>query len=104
MIPDTDGLVNSKFLITVKPLKVMNGTRVVSSKHSLYLVCLCRLTLSLFMSSPQIFGRIIKGIDTVDLIEKLSRPNGLPKEPIIISNCGLLPPRKFLRDVVTSVN
>lgn len=29
MIPDAEGNVNSKFLITVKPLKVLNGKRTV---------------------------------------------------------------------------
>lgn len=30
MIPDAEGNVNSKFLITVKPLKVLNGKRTVN--------------------------------------------------------------------------
>lgn len=36
MIPDDEGMVNSKFLITVnKPLNVINGKRVVKKKQQL---------------------------------------------------------------------
>lgn len=73
MVPDADGRVNSKFLLTLKPLKVLNGKR----------VC---------------FGRVLQGLDVLDVIEKQARGNGKPTEELIISNCGVLKPKRQHRD------
>lgn len=68
MSPDADGKLNSRFLITVKPLRVLNGER----------VC---------------FGRVTHGFSVLQAIEKQARGYRLP-DPLVISNCGILPQKK----------
>ena len=37
-----------------------------------------------------VFGKVVQGLEVLDKIEAMGTPNGKPKKPVIIYNCGVL--------------
>lgn len=65
MLLEDNGSISSKFSITLKKLPMLNGKQFV-------------------------IGRVVKGLDVLSTIENYGSRYGLPRQTILIKNCGLV--------------